>query len=149
MRIKVHTYPLWRNEESGRYYTAVNGTPVEISRELYYQLMSYENEDRYDDAVIKKRNVNIENAKGGICSQAGNQYIYCDMENQVISKITIEEILKKFEWRDQIIIRYFITKELTSREIEEYYGIPRATVQYRASQLKEKIRKIFKKFGQN
>ena len=47
MKIKVYNYALWRDEASGAYFTKVNGTSVEISKEVYYELMKHENEDRY------------------------------------------------------------------------------------------------------
>ena len=55
MKIKVYNYALWRDEASGAYFTKVNGTSVEISKEVYYELMKHENEDRYQEATSRKR----------------------------------------------------------------------------------------------
>ena len=55
MKIKVFNYALWRDEATGTYYTKVNGITTEISKEVYYELMSHENEDRYDEAMSLKR----------------------------------------------------------------------------------------------
>ena len=57
MKIKVFNYALWRDEETGTYCTKVNGITTEISKEVYYTLMSHENEDRYEEAMSKKRKV--------------------------------------------------------------------------------------------
>ena len=40
MKIKVYNYALWRDEASGAYFTKINGTPVEISKEIYHELMN-------------------------------------------------------------------------------------------------------------
>ena len=86
----------------------------------------------------------------------GDSYDLCDeipdphdMEEEILSNIMLEDILSRFDERDRIIIRYYLTKELTSRQIEERYGIPRNTVSNRAMSLKKILREIYQNLGQN
>lgn len=149
MKIKVFNYALWRDEETGTYYTKVNGITTEISKEVYYTLMSHENEDRYEEAMSKKRRVQQGHPLGDsydLCDEIPEPH---DMEDEIISQIMFEDVLSRFDERDRIIIRYFLTKELSSRQIEEKYGIPRNTVSNRAMSLKKILREIYQNLGQN
>jgi RNA polymerase sigma factor (sigma-70 family) len=149
MKIKVFNYALWRDEETGTYYTKVNGITTEISKEVYYTLMSHENEDRYEEAMSKKRKVQHGHPLGDsydLCDEIPDPH---DMGDEIISQIMFEDVLSRFDERDRIIIRYFLTKELSSRQIEEKYGIPRNTVSNRAMSLKKILREIYQNLGQN
>lgn len=149
MKIKVYNYALWRDETTGTYYTKVDGVPTQISKEVYYELMSHENEDRYHEAVSKKKMSLYGHPLGDsydLCDEIVDPH---DMENEVLSQIMLSEILSRFDERDQIIIRYFLTKELSSRQIEEKYGIPRNTVSSRAMSLRKILKKIYENLGQN
>ena len=149
MKIKVYNYALWRDEATGTFYTKVDGVPTQISKEVYYELMSHENEDRYHEAVTKKKSALFAHPLGDcydLCDEIPDP---CDMENEVLSQIMFSDILARFDERDQIIIRYFLTKELSSRQIEERYGIPRNTVSNRAMSLRKILKKIYENLGQN
>lgn len=149
MKIKVFNYALWRDEATGTYYTKVNGITTEISKEVYYELMSHENEDRYDEAMSLKRKLCYGHPLGDsydLCDEIPDPH---DMEEEILSNIMLEDILSRFDERDRIIIRYYLTKELTSRQIEERYGIPRNTVSNRAMSLKKILREIYQNLGQN
>ena len=149
MKIKVFNYALWRDEETGTYYTKVNGITTEISKEVYYELMSHENEDRYDEAMSLKRKLCYGHPLGDsydLCDEIPDPH---DMEEEILSQIMFEDVLSRFDERDRIIIRYFLTKELSSRQIEEKYGIPRNTVSNRAMSLKKILREIYQNLGQN
>ena len=149
MKIKVFNYALWRDEETGTYCTKVNGITTEISKEVYYELMSHENEDRYDEAMSLKRKLCYGHPLGDsydLCDEIPDPH---DMEEEILSQIMFEDVLSRFDERDRIIIRYFLTKELSSRQIEEKYGIPRNTVSNRAMSLKKILREIYQNLGQN
>ena len=143
MKIKVYNYALWRDEASGAYFTKINGTLVEISKEIYHELMKHENEDRYQEAVIKKRFAQFGHPSENENNLNDKIQDPCDVEGEVISKVTVEEILTRFDKRDQIIIYHYLTNELTARQIEAMYGIPRNTVSNRAKILRRKLKNFF------
>lgn len=72
-----------------------------------------------------------------------------DVENESLLKVMVSEALSRFDERDRIIIRYYLTGELTARQIEGRYDIPRNTVSNRARMLKKILQKIFLDLGQN
>ena len=149
MKIKVYNYALWRDEASGAYFTKVNGTSVEISKEVYYELMKHENEDRYQEAANRKRLPQFGHPLGDEYELSDEIPDPCDVENESLLKVMVSEALSRFDERDRIIIRYYLTGELTARQIEGRYDIPRNTVSNRARMLKKFLQKFFLDLGQN
>ena len=149
MKIKVYNYALWRDEASGTYFTKVNGTSVEISKEVYYELMKHENEDRYQEAASRKRLPQFGHPLGDEYELSDEIPDPGDVENESLLKVMVSEALSRFDERDRIIIRYYLTGELTARQIEERYDIPRNTVSNRARMLKKILQKFFLDLGQN
>ena len=142
MSYKVYHYRLWRDNETGAYYARFNNNTVEVTREQYYELMSHENADRYAEKKDRMRLRNIDEEMENVSSEDINT------EETVLARIMFEELLLPFDEADRIIIRYYLTKEMTAREIEKIYHIPRSTVSQRGKKLLEILKKSFEKMGQ-
>ena len=70
-------------------------------------------------------------------------------EETVIARIMFEELLAPFDEADRIIIRHYLTKEMTAREIEKAYHIPRSTVSQRGKKLLKILEKVLKKWDKS
>ena len=141
MSYKVYHYQLWRDKDTGAYYAQFNNNIVEVTREQYYELMSHENADRYAEKNDKQRLKSIDEERENVSSDESN-----NTEETVIARIMFEELLAPFDKADRIIIRYYLSKEMTAREIEKAYHIPRSTVSQRGKK-RLKILEIVLKNG--
>lgn len=144
MSYKVYHYQLWRDNETGAYYARFNNNTVEVTREQYYELMSHENADRYAEKSDKQRLKSIDEVMENVSSEAKTY-----TEEIVIARIMFEELLAPFDEADRIIIRYYLTKEMTAREIEKIYHIPRSTVSQRGKKLLKILEKILEKWDKS
>jgi len=138
MAIKIYNYPLWKSKETNTYYTRCMGTVTEISEEVYRELMRHENEDRYEETVRSKRvtpliRENHDEIPYDTCMDDFH------LEDEVITDLMLREFMHRYGADDQIIIRFYLTKEMTSREIEEKYGIPHSVVCERGKRLKKEL----------
>lgn len=140
MPIKVFNYELWRDKETGAYYTRFNNNTVEVTKEQYYELMSHENADRYSERRDKLRLQSTESDIDKTLSDESQ-----NTEQKAVDKIMFSELLARFNETDRIIIQYFLTKEMTAREIEKEYHIPRSTVSRRGKKLLIILEKIYEK----
>ncbi len=132
MSFKVYHYQLWHDKETGAYYARFHGTTVEVSKEVYYELMSHENADRYAEKRDKAR-LTVKNTSG----------VVGDVADNVVNTIAFKEMLDSFDPKDRIIITQFLTGNMTAPEIEATYGIPHSTVNWRGKKLLEKLKKVY------
>lgn len=144
MSYKVYHYQLWRDNETGAYYARFNNNTVEVTREQYYELMSHENADRYAEKSDKQRLKSMDEESENISSDETT-----GTEETVITRIMFEELLAPFDEADRIIIRHYLTKEMTAREIEKIYHIPRSTVSQRGKKLLKILEKVLKKWDKS
>ncbi len=137
MQYKVFNYELWQDKSRGTYYTRFCGMPVEVSREVYYELMSHENADRYaerrDLALLQPLN------------EDSIWLALPDIADEIVERIRIEDMLSRFSDNDRIIIRHYLTREMSAREIEVEYGIPHSTVIWRGKKLMVELKGILEK----
>ncbi len=132
MSFKVFHYQLWKDKETGAYFARFNGTTVEVSKEVYYELMSHENADRY----AEKRDM-TRLSKNDVSGAVG------DVADYVVNNMAFKEMLDSFDPKDRIIIMQFLTGNMTAPEIEATYGIPHSTVNWRGKKLLEKLKKVY------
>ena len=144
MSYKVYHYQLWHDKDTGAYYARFNNNTVEVTREQYYELMSHENADRYAEKNDKLRLQSIDEERENVSSDETTS-----TEETVIARIIFEELLAPFDKADRIIIRYYLTKEMTAREIEKIYHIPRSTVNQRGKKLLKILEKVLKKWDKS
>ena len=144
MSYKVYHYQLWRDKDTGAYYARFNNNTVEVTREQYYELMSHENADRYAEKNDKQRLKSMDEESENVSSDESN-----NTEETVIARIMFEELLAPFNEADRIIIRYYLSKEMTTREIEKSYHIPRSTVSQRGKKLLKILEKVLNKWDKS
>jgi len=106
--------------------------------------MSHENADRYAEKSDKQRLKSMDEESENISSDEN-----INTEETVIAQIMFEEILAPFDEADRIIIRHYLTKEMTAREIEKVYHIPRSTVSQRGKKLLKILEKVLKKWDKS
>ncbi len=141
MQYKVFNYELWRNKTEDTYFTRFNGITVEITREVYYELMSHENADRY----AERRDL----ARLQPLNEDSIWLALPDIADEIIERIRIEDMLSWFSDNDRILIRRYLTREMSAREIEAEYGIPHSTVIWRGKKLMVELKEIFEKLVTN
>ncbi len=103
MQYKVFNYELWQDKSSGTYYTRFNGITVEITREVYYELMSHENADRYAEQSDKARIRQL-------CEDTAWLMVR-DIADEIVDKIELKELLACYAEIDRIIILHYLTRE--------------------------------------